>query len=443
MNLSGKNISFHNNRNKTNAYRALILMALVVLSLFLWQAVQKQEIVSPYEPTPLPTRNSESFSLEADAHFLSGNLDKAIETYQNALKIDPDNALLWAYMARIQTYSTAVLTTNTEKADRLAQAYEAAQKAVNLAPDDSTVYAIQAFVLDWYSNADISGDNSSNYIVMAEQSANTALQKDSTNILALAYFAEILIDQQNWTQATQYAKLALEKDPGLMDVQRVNALVQETLGNYGEAIRYYQNAVEITPNLTFLYLSIGSNYRILKQYQLALEYYAKAASINDSLNIEDPLPYIAIGKTYSQMGEFFIASVNIRKALTFNPYSADVYGQLGMVYFKARNYESAIPALKCAVKGCTAQESCDVRRCDNKKDPVIAVEGMPLKSNTVVYYYTYGSALAGMHRSTDDKCTEAVEILGEVRDGFKEDPIILNIIAPSEEICASYGIQRK
>ncbi|MCE1253014.1 MAG: hypothetical protein LWX83_05630, partial [Anaerolineae bacterium] len=65
------------------------------------------------------------------------------------------------------------------------------------------------------------------------------------------------------------------------------------------------------------------------------------------------------------------------------------------------------------------------------------------RSNTVVYYYTYGSVLAGMHRPYDDKCTEAVQILGEVRDGFKDDPIIINIIEPSEQICASFGITRK
>jgi len=442
MNLTGKNVTFHNNRNQTNATRALILLVLVVISIFFLQSINRKEIISPYQPTATPTRNPQSFILEADTRFISGDLDKAVETYQNAIKIDPTNAQLYYLMARIQTYSSATLTTNTEKATRLAQALDAANQAVKLAPEDSTAYAVLAFVLDWYSNPDISGDQSSTYIVQAEQAANQAIQKDNTNTLALAYFAEILNDEQKWTQATQYAKQALDKDPTLMDVHRVNALVQETLGNYGNAIDEYKKAADITPNLTFLYISIGGNYRILKQYQLALEYYARAASIDDSLGVKDPIPYIAIGKTYSQMGEFFIASINMRKAITYNPYSADVYGQLGIVYFRSRNYESAIPALKCAVKGCTAQETCDVRRCDKTKDPAITITGMPLKSNTVVYYYTYGSVLAGMHRPTSDTCTEAVQVLGQVRDGFGGDPIIMNIIKPSEDICASYGIQR-
>jgi len=66
---------------------------------------------------------------------------------------------------------------------------------------------------------------------------------------------------------------------------------------------------------------------------------------------------------------------------------------------------------------------------------------MPLTTNTVVYYYTYGSVLAGMHRETDPVplCAEAVKILAQVRKAFSNDQSIISIITPSEEICASKG----
>jgi len=91
------------------------------------------------------------------------------------------------------------------------------------------------------------------------------------------------------------------------------------------------------------------------------------------------------------------------------------------------------------VRGCDPEVSCEVRRCDPQTDPAITIQGMPLNSNTVVYYYTYGSALAGMHRESNGYCAEAVKVLREVRNGFSNDPIILQIIAPSEEICAGFG----
>jgi tetratricopeptide (TPR) repeat protein len=170
-----------------------------------------------------------------------------------------------------------------------------------------------------------------------------------------------------------------------------------------------------------------------------LEYFQQATVINEQLQIKDPVPYISIARTYSQMGEFYPAALNIRKALEFDPTSSDVYGQLGVIYFKARNYEGSIPALHCAIYGCTPQESCDVRQCTNPYDPSITLQGMPLTSNTVVYYYTYGSELAAMHLSTNGYCKEAMQVLKQVREAFGSDPTILSIINSGEGICSDYG----
>ena len=77
----------------------------------------------------------------------------------------------------------------------------------------------------------------------------------------MAYYAEILVDQQKWIQAEQNIRQALERAPELMDVHRINGYVQESLGNYNQAISEYEEAIRINPNLTFIYLRIGANYR--------------------------------------------------------------------------------------------------------------------------------------------------------------------------------------
>jgi tetratricopeptide (TPR) repeat protein len=166
-----------------------------------------------------------------------------------------------------------------------------------------------------------------------------------------------------------------------------------------------------------------------------LEYFAQCARINDQLGIKDPIPYLSIAKTYSQMGEFFSAARNAQKALEFQPANADIYGQLGVVYFKSRNYEGSIPALKCAVKGCTAEESCDGRGGCGPNDTPAEVIGLPLSSTTVVYYYTYGSVLAALSRPKDNRCPEALEVLWMVRDQFSTDKDIAGIVSAGEEIC--------
>ncbi len=435
--LTGKRLSLRQQRGTSSIF-LLILLLLTAASLFVLRAVSQKQIVSPFEATPVPTRTSYSFALEGETQFNAGNLPAAIEAYNKATQLDPKNAQLWSELARIQTYSSATLATDAERRVRMQEALASIDMAVKLAPEDGAVHAYRAFILDWSAPAVLSGDKSQALLTEAEQEAVRGLQLDNQNALALAYYAEILVDQQKWVQAEQVIAQAKEKNPNLMDVHRVSAVVQESLANYAEAIRSYKRAAELAPNMTFLYISIGANYRQLRQYEVALEWFAKAATINKQLGISDPIPYLAIGRTYSQIGEFFAAARNVRTALDLTPRNPEVYGSLGVVYFKSRNYESAIPALQCAVRGCDKTISCEVRQCDDENNPAIEITGMELTANTAVYYYTYGSVLAGMHRPYNNYCEEGVKVLKEVRQAFGGDRDIIAIITPSEQICAGF-----
>jgi tetratricopeptide (TPR) repeat protein len=445
--IDPKRSLFRRQTSRFNPYRFVLLLGLIIAGLYLLLGYERGEVKELFLPTGTPTRVANSYALEAESQFTAGNLQKAIDAYQKAVELDPQNARLLADMARIQVYSSSLMTTLADSQQRLKEAKTSIDRATDLAPDDSRVQAIRALVYDWYANPDISGDESAFNLTQAEQAAIRALQLDSQNALALAFYAEILVDQQKWLQAEQNIELALARDDSLMDVHRVSGYVQESLSNYEGAISEYQKAAAITPNFTPLYIQIGTNYRTLglrstnelrmkEMYEKALEYYAKAVVINRQIGVKDPIPYLSIARTYSQMGEFFAASLNVRTALDMLPADPDIYGQLGVVYFKARNYESAIPALRCATYGCDAKTSCEVRRCNEETDAPIEVSGQPLNSRTLVYYYTYGSVLAGMHRPANNYCAEANKVLAEVRAAYGSDPEISAIISPSEQICA-------
>ncbi len=453
MLLPDKKPLFLKRRHQDNLYRIVLWIALLLGFMFVLRGISQHTIQPFFLATPTPTRSVNSYSLEGETQFTAGNLQAAIDAYLKAVEVDPANPTLWAELARIQTYSTTLLTTDAEKYQRVQEAMTSINKAIEIAPDDSTAHAIKAFVLDWTANPAYVGNEWETYITKAEQEAVKALQLDNTNTLALAFYAEVLVDAQNLLQAQNYIDQAVERDPSLMDVHRIDAYVLESYGSYTQAIEEYKKAIEIAPNLTFLYLRLGANYRQLafkaeitaqatRLYESALEYFAKATSINEQLNIKDPIPYLSIAKTYSQMGEFFSAARNVRKALQFNPTSPDIYGQLGIVYFKSRNYEGSIPALECAIRGCNAAQSCEVRNCNSETDPQIEITGMPLTSNTVVYYYTYGSVLAAMNTKSTPYCDRAMQVLEEVRAGFSGDDIIMQIVEAGEEICASYGYTR-
>jgi len=438
-------------KKHSNFYRVFLWFCLILGGIWLINQVQTGAIQRPFQATPEPTRSVQSYALEGDTSFVTGQLDDAISAYTKATSVNPNDTEVWVKLARIQAYSSNLLTTDAQRLERLQQALASVDKAILLAPDDSMVHATRAFVLDWlWSQTTLTGQDPKTLLSEAEQEATRALLLDAQNILGMAYYAEIMVDMQKWSQAEKIIIQAVDRGPNLMDVHRVYAYVLESTSNYTQAIEEYKKAIEITPNLTFLYISVGANYRRLAfdnnitaernaLYDQAIEYFAKAARLNSGLLIQDPIPYIAIAKTYSQKGDFFAAALNIKKALSFDVSNADIHGQLGIIYFKSRNYEGSIPALKCAVRGCTAAESCQARfgRDCGQNEQSAQITGLPLSNTTVVYYYTYGSVLAALSIPQRNYCTDAMQVLNEVRTAFTADPTILGIVNAGEQICQS------
>ena len=452
-----------NRKPQTNIYRMFLWIVMLLGGIWMLQQINSGEIKPLFQATPLPTRSVDSYLMEGDAYFSAGNVNKAITSYQEAGRANPNDAKLWAELARIQTYSSAFLITNPEKKARLLEALDSANKAVELAPDDSTIHAIRAFVLDWNANGNFNAsDQVQKYLIEAEQEALIALQLESTNTLALAYYAEILIDQQKWNQAELFMEQALARPDAdqQMDVHRINAYLLETLGQYNLAITEYEKAITLEPNFTFLYLRAGANYRrlafeipnpdaALPVYEKSLEYFDRAVDINKQIGVNDPGPHLSIARTYSQLGEFFAAARNVQKAMEYEPTNADIYGQLGIVYFRSRNYEGSIYSFECAIRGCAGEASClgrGLEECDAEDGfPEVEVKGLALEPNTIVYYYTYGSVLAALSRSRDNNCDDARKIFDEVMTELNNNPddyadgreTIVSIVDAGESICDS------
>ena len=545
MRLTGEKLTLGEVRNRSNPWRVLILLGLIAAGVFLIRGWQSGEVQPLFAPTPGPTRNSTSYADEAEAHFSAGNLLASINAFQQAVAVEPGNGTLWAKMARVQIYASDLLTTLAERRELLAQARSSINTAVEVAPDDSFVYAIKTLVYDWSASAEVedeiavgdlvrvtvagveggrieagvieiegSGETSAAatptgapvndgsltgrveaigqdgwvidgqtiyispvtvirsknrrqaFLLEADNAATRAVQLDPENVLANAYQAEVRVDQGNVAQAADLAQAAAERAASiirepqyLMDVHRVYATVLENQGLYVAAIEEYEKAVNIAPNLTFLYLRIGANYRRLaasapnpaarrELVDLALESFEKAARINDQLQIADPNPYLAIGRTYMQDGEFFIAALNIERAVEIDPTNPEIYARLASVYFQARNYESSIDTFKCALEGCTTAESGDllcelgIYFCETGTEQALAVgrdvRGLPLSEESVEYYYTYGSALTFYAGDPDhpEACLDAERIFRQLMEKYGQDPLISAIVSEGRALCA-------
>ncbi len=431
-----------------NPVRIFFLGFLIIIGVFISRGVNTGEIEPLFLATSTATRTANSFALEGETHFQAGKIQEAVDAYRKAAELEPNNSIIWAELARIQTYSSNLLTTDAQKIQRLQEAIQSAEKAVEVNPDDSTAQAILSLTYDWYSNPAYAGEEAEDFVFKAEQASAKALQLDSNNVLAVAFRAEIYMRQLRYNEALDFAERAVAMDPTSFDAFRVYGFVLESQGGrYDEAIEAYKKAVAINPNLTFVYLSIGVNYRQLKNYDAALEYFALATKINEQNEVADPIPYLGIARTYSQIGEFFIAARNVMRALEITPEDPYVYSELGLVYFRSRNYEGSIPAFACAVEGCTALESCIVRQeCDEETPPEevppYEIEGLPLTESTVVFYYSYGSVLAAMHREGSGYCERALDVFNTVRRSYSDNDGVMSIVNTSEEICGSYGVTR-
>jgi len=447
-------------QRRSNLYRIFGLLLVILIAGWVVLRLSTGTLRSPFAATMTPTRSSQSLTMEGQTFFDAGNLSSAITAYQAAAGVDPTDATVLAQLARIQAYSSRLLTTDPERLTRLTDAQKSIDQAAVLAPNDSTVHAIRAFVYDWLADPALdslraAGDkNAAALMVQAEQEGLLAISQDPRNALALAFYAEILIDEQKWDQASQNIQQALSLDPNTMDVHRVYAYLLESTGYYNDAITEYQNALKFSPNLTFLYISIGRNYRELaikstsdseqsQLYDAALQNFSQAVAINQTLGIQDTIPYTEIAKTYSQLGQFYPAELNALKALSFDPTNADLYGRLGIIYDKARNYESVIPAMQCVVSGCTPEISCQARfatSCQGSEG--VTVKPLPLTANSDVYYYTYGTVLAALSPIHPEYCKTAIQVLDQVQAAYGTDPNVAAIVADGLAICASVATQQ-
>ena len=458
MNINQRRNIFRR-RDESNVYRMFFWVILILGGIWLIRSVRQGEIKPLFLPTPTPTRFAQSYSIEGDALFTAGKLEDstnpegrkipgAITAYREAVKVNPNDVDAWAKLSRIQTYSTAQLIKREDILVRLDEAIASAEKAVEVNPDNSYAHAVYSFALNWRASFVADDRERQALLTKSEQEAVRALQLDNTNTLALAFYAEVLVDQQKWTQAQQNIEQALERDSSLMDVHRVHAYVLESLGQYALAIEAYDRAITIAPNLTFLYLRAGAGYRRLafdspneqvqrQLYEKSLEYFAQSARINEQLGVQDPVPYLSIARTYSQMGEFFIAIRNVQRTIEFQPDNPIFYGELGVLYHKNRNYETGILALKCAVRGCTAEESCDGRGGCGPNDTEAEVKGLELDAGTVYYYDVYASELAALSTPKKSYCDEALAIAKIIEDSiYDEDPNIAADIVVVRTICS-------
>ena len=151
MKLIRRRTLFHQRRT-SNLYRLFILVILILAGVWFTTRLTAGIIRNPFEPTPTSTKTINSMVLEGETQFKAGALNLAIAAYQQAATQGSGDPQVWTELARIQAYSSRLLSNDADRLTRLTEALQSANQAVTIAPENSDVYATRSFVQDW--NAD-------------------------------------------------------------------------------------------------------------------------------------------------------------------------------------------------------------------------------------------------------------------------------------------------
>jgi tetratricopeptide (TPR) repeat protein len=249
-----------------------------------------------------------------------GSIVGAIDAYQKALNLEPNQTEAYIELARLLT-----LYGEPERG------LEMAQQALVRQPDNPRGLAVLGRAYDWLGMPDD-----------AVRLCRQAVQADPTLAVSYAYLAEALVDDGQWFAANDAIATALELDDTNLEVIRNQGYVLENQGNYYGAIDAYRNALEIDDRAVHLYMAIGRNTAALGNLYGAEEAYADAVEIAPDYAIG--LDWL--GWTQLLLGDYESAEANLLAAIEADDTLGSAYNHLATLYFQQRNYEDAIEYFK-------------------------------------------------------------------------------------------------
>ena len=311
-------------RRRSPRLTILLLLMILAATLFVhYIATYRPDWSKPFEPPPTPTRPASAYVAEAEAYYGEGQLDQAINSYQQAIALEPENAALHTRLAHFLILR-----------ERTAEAYGAARTAVQLAPSDPQALGALCRALDWEG-----------LYARALEACECAIELQPNYAEAYAYLSEVYADVGNWSAARKYAQQAVDMNYQSADAHRNLGYAFEMQGRYAKAIESYENALYLQPRLATLYISAARNYRAVGKYKEAIDRLERVIRFDPN----NPVAYDQLGWTYYLRGEYRRAAEYLEQATAIDPLYTPAWGHLGIVSYITQQYEDAIEYLRRAI----------------------------------------------------------------------------------------------
>ncbi len=198
-----------------------------------------------------------------------GAADSAEATYQQAVRIFPDDAMLWSFYGL-----------NLQQQEKYSEAIQAFRRALQLEPDNR---------------------NALTNLPIVYESLKMFAQCDSVYEIALQHFPDdpLLLNNYSYSlaerglrlnEALQMARKALQKRPEEAAYLDTMGWIYYKLGDYAQAETYIKRSVELRPDSGVVIEHLGDIYIEMGQKDKALEMWQKALRLNpDDQKLKDKI----------------------------------------------------------------------------------------------------------------------------------------------------------
>jgi TolB-like protein/Tfp pilus assembly protein PilF len=197
------------------------------------------------ELTAKPTNNPEAYdaylrglALSERSYLLEADATKALQLFENAVKLDPNFALAWAQLSKMHSI---IFLYSDASAARRDSAHEALQKALQLQPD----------LLDAQ--------------------------------LAEGYYQYRVV--HDYDRAREILERVHSKWPNNSETPRALALVARRQGHWDESLAHFQEALELDPRNLQTLTNASITAHFMRQYQMAFKFIDRALDFAPGDNV--------------------------------------------------------------------------------------------------------------------------------------------------------------
>ena len=360
-------------KNRTLPYAAVVLLALV--SVFAWYQWNDSQSPPGTQSASTSTPNSYDRYLEGlerlERWDKDDNLEKAVELFREASRLDPGFALAFARLGEALRMQYALSGQDAF----LEQAATAIDEATRLGPDLGPVQVALGRLHATRGNFDLAtaalekalaigpNDGVANQAIAgvyarlgrpddAETYYRKAIALDPDNPTSHDAYANFLADQGRLQEALGEWQNVIRLAPDHYAARVNMGSVMSEIGRLPEAITMYQQANEIRPSY-MAWSNLGTVYSRADRYPEAVEAYRAALAINDS----DWLAWGNLAYVYSwmegkeqQAQDTFAKAIELaEEAKLTDPRDPYIHSDLGLYYAKTGQADLALRNLETAL----------------------------------------------------------------------------------------------